>query len=89
MKKVGVSLKLLYDKFNGQLQYGEIVKEVDGKWEYYDLQTDMGTVCMDGEVCKVVDSGEFGYELLNTDGEVDMTFILTKEEYDNGVFRVS
>jgi len=44
---------------------------------------------MDGEVCKVVDSGEFGYELLNTDGEVDMTFILTKEEYDNGVFRVS
>ena len=86
MKNITVSLKSLYDEFNGQLEHGEIIKEIDGEFEYYDLQTAIGTVCMDGELCQIVDSGEFGYELLNTYGESDMTFILTNEEYNIGVF---
>lgn len=87
MNNVTVDLKALYDKFNGQLENGEIIKQVDGEFEYYDLQTEVRTVCMDGELCKVIDSGEFGYELLNTDGESYMKFILTDEEYKIGVFK--
>lgn len=86
MKNITISLKELYDKFNGQLKHGEIIKEVDGEFEYYDLQTDTGTVCMDGETCEIIDSGDFGYKLLNTNGEADTTFILTNEEYNVGVF---
>lgn len=87
MSNVTVSLKALYDKFDGQLKYGEIIKELQGVEEYYDLYTDKGLACLDGEVCKVVGDGDLGYVLLNTDGEVDVTFVLTNEEYDTGVVR--
>lgn len=83
---VTVSLKAIYDKFGEQLENGKIIKSVDGESEYYDLQINDVIACMDGESCKVVGSGDFGYELLNTNGEVDTKFILTKEEYSVGVF---
>lgn len=56
------------------------------EYEYFDLQTDSGTVCMDGETCIVVDSGDFGYELLNIDNETDTRFTLTKEEAAIAIF---
>ena len=87
MKNVTVSLKCLYNIFDGQLKYGKIVKEVIGEDEYYDLQTDIGTVCMDGEACKIINSGSYGYEILNEEGEVEARFILTDEEYNVGVFK--
>lgn len=89
MKTVGISLEALYNKFGGQLVHGEIIKEIDGEWEYYDLQTLLGTVCMDGEICEVINSGDYGYELLSEgEDERENSFILTNEEYDVGVYEV-
>lgn len=86
MISVTISLKALYDEFNGQIKHGEIIRELDGQYEYYDLQTDIGTVCMDGETCKIIDSGVYGYELLSTESDDDAPFILTEKEYNIGVF---
>lgn len=84
---INLSLKSIYDELGGQLEHGEILKEIDGEFEYHDLQTsESGTVCMDGEECKIVDIGDFGYELLNMDDNSEHTFILTEIEFDVGYY---
>ena len=71
----------LYDKFGKDLEYTciDIYKETDT--DYYDLCDKYGNlVCMDGECCKVIEEDN-RYKLINTDGEYDTEFYLTKEEY--------
>ena len=41
---------------------------------------------MDGEVCKVVSQDKNSVVLLNTDGEKDMYFKLSKVEFIIGIF---
>ena len=79
-KEITVCLNGLYDKFNGNLFEGTIEKTVAGENEYFDLYTNKGLVCMDGETCTIIEEKDDMFILKNENGEYDMTFILTKEE---------
>ena len=79
-KKITVCLNGLYDKFNGNLFGGTIEKTVEDENEYFDLYTNEGLVCMDGETCIVIEEKDGMFILKNENGECDTTFILTKEE---------
>lgn len=75
-----ISIKSLYEKYGYNLTYCNISTEDDG---YYDLQTEeAGTVCMDGESCKIIKQDDKQITLTNYDGEMRTTFVLTKEEFE-------
>lgn len=86
MKNVTVSVAMLYDAFGDELGSCSIKKTISNSTVYYDLFDDTGLVCMDGETCQIVDSGGFGYELLSTEGDTSMAFVLTHDEYNVGIF---
>lgn len=86
MKIVSVSLQALYNHFKGQLNNGIIEKTIDGETEYYDLFVNNQLVCMDGEMCKVIEENNNGSVLLNSNGEQDFTFTLTTVEMKVGTF---
>lgn len=84
MKNITISLKALYANFGENLKYGTISKSVDGEWEYYDLETSDGTVCMDGETCEIVENDGNIFTLRSI--EEEEVFKLTKEEVSIGSF---
>jgi hypothetical protein len=71
----------LYDKYGENLEYTNIELYKESNTEYYDLYDKYGNLmCMDGETCKVIEEDD-RYKLINTDGEYDTEFYLTKEEF--------
>lgn len=86
MKNVCVSLKTLYEEFDGELNEGVIVKSTYADVDYYDLHHLSGIVCMDGEECEVINEYDDYFVLVNRNGEEDMEFTLTHEEMNVGAF---
>lgn len=93
-RTVCIGVSNLYEAHpNGVLTYTDIEYEadrnIDGELEeYYDLRTKDGDlVCMDGESCNVLSKQDGVVTLLNTEGEVDMTFRLTEEEFKIATYR--
>ena len=82
-EEVTVSIKTLYES-PVCVEEGWINTEKDenGNIGYYDLYTTSGLVCMDGEICVIIDVKEDCIILKNTDGEVDTEFTLTFDEAD-------
>lgn len=79
MKEICISVKSLFERYGEKLTYCTISRD-DGN--YYDLQTEeAGTVCMDGEVCLIIEENEDEITLTNSDGEIPTTFNLTREEF--------
>jgi len=81
MREACLSIKALYDKFGEHLTYGKILVDRTDDNNYYDLLVSDGIACMDGEVCEIVHKDDNAVTLVNHDGEVDMTFKLTREEF--------
>ena len=88
MKKVTVCLEALFNRLTGHdteedyipTEYGYIQKETDDGKEWFDLKTDDGTPCMDGETCEVLEETE-QYVLLQEENE-QIPFKLSKDEFD-------
>ena len=89
MKKVCISVKTLYDEIGEQLTHGLIQKSGEEGKEYFDLYNNNQDViaCMDGEEVYIVYQDDKTVELLNKNGEIDMNFKLTRQEYDIAVFQ--
>lgn len=84
MKEVCISLESLYNELGGDLTYGTIKKsyQEETDTEYYDFYNNKHELaCMDGEVVNIEVKERDYYVLLNTNGEVDTDFILSKEEF--------
>lgn len=80
MKEAYLSVEELYNKCGESLNYCTVSTKDNG---YYDLQTPKdGTVCMDGEKCKIIGSDNNIFTLINVEGEKDCEFQLTKEEFE-------
>ena len=62
---------------------GYIQKETDGDRVYYDLKTDNGTPCMDGETCQVMDITPDYVVLMEEDTRIP--FKLSRKEFDLAV----
>lgn len=89
-KTVCVSVKTLYERYGKNIVNGEIecspVGQENPTCDYYNLYDRYGQiVCMDGEECEIVDDTN-DVLLLNRDGEFDVTFTLTKEEFAVAAF---
>lgn len=89
MKKYTVSTATLFDAltdFNTEeecalLEYGgHIEKETDGDTEYFDLKTDNGTPCMDGEICELLEETD-NYVVLQEERE-QIPFKLSRKEFE-------
>jgi hypothetical protein len=87
-KKVTVCLEVLFNRLTGYdteedyvpTEYGYIQKEVDGEDEWFDLKTDKGTPCMDGETCEILQETE-DYVLLQEERE-QIPFKLSRKEFE-------
>lgn len=87
-KKVTICLEALFNRLTGHdteedyvpTEYGYIQKETDEDKEWFDLKTNDGTPCMDGEICEILEETE-QYILLQ---EIDehIPFKLSKEEFE-------
>ena len=85
LQEVSVCIKDLYDKgckFPYIPNRPHIDKEIVDGEEYYDLKNDKSLLCMDGECVIVIDESPEWIELLNINGDADVTFKLSKEEYE-------
>ena len=77
MKKVCISVKNLYETLGDTIGINKITVTDN----YYDMSTiEQGIVCMDGEVCSVVQETDFDVTLQNDNGEVTTLFVLTKDQ---------
>lgn len=59
---------------------GYIQKETDGDKEWYDLKTDNGTPCMDGEICELLEETD-NYVVLQEEDE-QIPFKLSRKEFE-------
>jgi hypothetical protein len=86
MNTVCISVKALYDEIGDNLTYGKIEVSEDGK--YFDLYNNDNSLvaCMDGEEVIVIHTNDNYMELLNSNGEIDMNFKLSKEEFEVATF---
>ena len=84
MKKVCISVKTLYDEIGEQLTHGTIQKSGEDGNEYFDFYNNNQDIiaCMDGEEVYIVYQDDKTVELLNKNGEIDMNFKLTREEFE-------
>ena len=84
MKKVCISVKTLYNEIGEQLTHGTIQKSGEEGNEYYDFYNNNQDIiaCMDGEEVYIVYQDDKTVELLNKNGEIDMNFKLTREEFE-------
>lgn len=63
------------------LEYGGYIqKGTDGCNEYFDLKTNIGTPCMDGEICKLIEETE-DYVVLQEETE-QIPFKLSRKEFE-------
>lgn len=79
-----ISVESLYSKYGKTLSYCSIIEDI-GDEAYYDLFFGGELACMDGENCVVVKEGD-KYILKNSNGEKDIEFILTEEEFKVATF---
>ena len=87
-KRVTICLEALFNSLTGydteeeyvDTEYGYIQKETDEDKEWFDLKTDDGTPCMDGEICEVLEETEQYILLQEIDEQIP--FKLSKEEFD-------
>lgn len=84
-KTVGLSIKTLYEKYgNALLGGGDYRAKIiaDGGEDYYDLcLATGGIICCDGEEVEVVDVDAEFVHFISHDGEDDVEFRLTREEF--------
>lgn len=86
--KVTVDIKSLYDHdIVPDCGWINTENNDNGEIGYYDLWTNDGLVCMDGETCEIVDIKSDGIVLKNTDGEEEREFSLTFEEAEICCFK--
>lgn len=93
-KKVTICLETLFNRLTGHdteedcvpTEYGYIQKETDEDREWYDLKTNKGTPCMDGEICEILEETN-DYVLLQEENE-QIPFKLSKEEFEYAAFPV-
>lgn len=91
-KKVTICLEVLFNRLTGYdteedyvpTQYGYIQKETDEDREYFDLKTDDGTPCMDGETCEIIKETDKYVVLQEIDEQIP--FKLSREEFNVAVF---
>lgn len=94
MKTACISVKTLYEHFGEKLTYGIIEKDYGSNEEsdrhYYDLYNmhDDMIACMDGENVQIVEENETSIKFLNTDGEKDVEFLLSREEFEIASFQL-
>ena len=93
-EKVTVDIYSLYEKYResedhtyanlpcGHITYTEHVHTDGSVSTYYDLYQNEELVCMDGETCEVVYKDDKSVILLNSDGEDEKQFKLSREEFD-------
>lgn len=88
MKRYSISTKTLFENLTGfdseedyvPLEYnGYIQKETDGCSEWFDLKSDEGTPCMDGETCELVEETEEYVVLREVDEKI--LFKLSQREF--------
>lgn len=88
MRKYTISIATLFDTLTSYdyeeeyatLEYGGYIqKEVDGDKEWFDLKTDNGTPCMDGETCELIEETE-NYVVLQEEDE-QIPFKLSRKEF--------
>ena len=89
MKEYTVSTATLFNTLTGfvneekyvPLEYGGYIqKETDGDKEWFDLKTDNGTPCMDGETCELIEETE-NYVVLQEEDE-QIPFKLSRKEFE-------
>lgn len=89
MKQYTISTAALFDALTGldneeeyvPLEYGGYIqKETDGDKEWFDLKTDDGTPCMDGETCELIEESE-DYVILQEEDE-RIPFKLSRREFE-------
>lgn len=89
MKKYIINTITLFDVLTGfdseeeyiPLEYeGYIQKETDGDKEWFDLKTNSGTPCMDGEICELIEETN-DYVILQEEDE-RIPFKLSKREFE-------
>lgn len=91
MKKYTISTSTLFNTLTGtgsdhedeyvRLEYGGYIKkEADEDREWFDLKTAIGTPCMDGETCVLLEETE-DYVLLQEETE-RIPFKLSKKEFE-------
>lgn len=89
MKKYIINTATLFNVltgFDNEEEYvpleheGYIQKETDGDKEWFDLKTDNGTPCMDGETCELIEETE-NYVVLQEEDE-QIPFKLSKKEFE-------
>lgn len=93
MKEYTVSTAMLFNILTGfdneeeyvPLEYGGYIqKETDEDREYFDLKTDDGTPCMDGETCEIIKETDKYVVLQEIDEQIP--FKLSREEFNVAVF---
>lgn len=89
MKEYTVSTAMLFNTLTGfdneeeyvPLEYGGYIqKETDGDKEWFDLKTDNGTPCMDGETCELLKETEDYVVLQEKDEQIP--FKLSRKEFE-------
>ena len=89
MRKYTISTATLFNvltRFDNEEEHvpleceGYIEKEIDGDTEYFDLKTDNGTPCMDGEVCELLEETD-DYVVLQEETE-QIPFKLSRREFE-------
>ena len=87
-KEVTICLEALFNRLTGHdteedyvpTEYGYIQKETDEGKEWFDLKTDDGTPCMDGETCEIIKETEKYILLQEIDEQIP--FKLSREEFE-------
>ena len=87
-KEVTICLEALFNRLTGHdteqdyvsTEYGHIQKETDEGKEWFDLKTDDGTPCMDGETCEIIEETEQYILLQEIDEQIP--FKLSREEFE-------
>lgn len=89
MKKYVINTATLFNVlagFDNEEEYvpleheGYIQKETDDNKEWYDLKTDNGTPCMDGEICELLEEAD-NYVVLQ-EGDEQIPFKLSRKEFE-------
>lgn len=89
MKKYVINTATLFNVlagFDNEEEYvpleheGYIQKETDDNKEWYDLKTDNGTPCMDGEICELLEEAD-NYVVLQEEDE-QIPFKLSRKEFE-------
>ena len=88
--KYCLDLESLWDMFepddDGNIVYLENRNELRHEYvedtHYYDLYSPGALCCMDGEIVKILEENENSFKLLNSTGEEDVEFIMSRREFE-------